>query len=106
MQPQPIASTTRPAAQRYRRRASGSRLRRAALEALETRIQFAESIYAFPAANGQMIYKPQPLGDHIEDFGNVGYMGGAVAIPDVPVKATIGPVAGDDEANIEAAIAS
>src|SRR5262249_3885447 len=36
---------------------------------------------------------------------NVGYMGGTVPIPDVPVKVTISPVAGDNEASIEAAIA-
>src|SRR5437667_87048 len=76
------------------------------LEALESRRLLAQSIYAFPGADGHMLYLPQPLGDHIEDYSNVGYMGGTVPIPDVAVKATVSPVAGDDEANIEAAIAT
>src|SRR6185503_6848450 len=78
----------------------------AVLETLENRRLFAESVWAYPAADGQMIYKPRDRGDHIMDFGNVGYMGGTVPLPDIPVKVTISPVAGDDEANIEGAIAA
>src|SRR3954451_5050787 len=75
------------------------RLRRAiapVLEAIEPRRYFANSIYAFPGADGHMLYQPQPLGDHIEDFSTAGYKGGTVPIPDVPVKVTVNPVAGDD----------
>src|SRR3954466_10177833 len=95
-----------------RRRNRTSILRRAAvaatvakLESLERRQLLAQSIYAFPGADGHLLYQPQPLGDHIEDYSNVGYMGGTVPLPDVPIKVTISPVASDDEANIEAAIA-
>src|SRR3954464_11780615 len=91
------------------RRSSRASIVRAAtttFEALETRRLLANSIYAYPGLDGHMLYKPQPLGDHIEDFSNVGYKGGTVAIPDVPTVVTISPVAGDDEASIEAAIAT
>jgi autotransporter-associated beta strand protein len=71
---------------------------------LESRRLLANSIWAFPGADGHMLYQPQPLGDHIQDYGMVGYMGGTVPIPNVPVKATISPVAGDNTANIQNAI--
>src|SRR4051794_757580 len=77
-----------------------------ALEAMESRRYFANSIYAFPGADGHMLYQPQPLGDHIQDYSTAGYKGGTVPIPDVPVKATVSPVAGDDAATIQAAINS
>src|SRR5262245_13915022 len=78
---------------------------RAAFEALESRQLLANSIWAYPGLDGNTIYRPRALGDHVQDYSNVGYMGGTVTIPDVPVKVTISPVAGDDEASIEAAIA-
>src|SRR6478752_3184284 len=74
------------------------------LQALESRRLFANSIYAFPGADGHMLYQPQPLGDHIQDYSTAGYMGGTVPIPDVPIKATVSPIAGDDAANIQNAI--
>jgi len=77
---------------------------RALLEAIEPRLLFANSIYAFPGADGHMLYQPQPLGDHIQDYSTAGYMGGTVPIPDVPIKATVSPIAGDDAANIQNAI--
>ncbi|MFT7621478.1 MAG: hypothetical protein ACI9WU_000641 [Myxococcota bacterium] len=40
----------------------------------------------------------------LPDFSYAGYMGGGVAIPDVPVKVSISPVDGDDRAQIQAAI--
>src|SRR5947208_16588376 len=82
------------------------RAARAAIETLEQRRLLANSIYAYTGADSHLLYKPQPLGDHIEDYSNVGYMGGAVPIPDVAVKATVSPVAGDDEGKSEAAIAT
>src|SRR4051812_35520870 len=74
------------------------------LEAMESRRYFANSIYAFPGADGHMLYQPQPLGDHIQDYSTAGYKGGTVPIPDVPVKVTISPVAGDDTTSIQNAI--
>src|SRR5436190_19883241 len=74
------------------------------LEAIESRRYFANSIYAFPGADGHMLYQPQPLGDHIQDYSTAGYKGGTVPIPDVSAKATVSPVAGDDAATIQAAI--
>ncbi len=88
-------------------RAGDRRIERAvcaAFEVLETRRLLANSIYAFPGADGHMLYQPQPLGDHIQDYSTAGYKGGTVPIPDVPVKVTISPVAGDDTANIQNAI--
>lgn len=41
----------------------------------------------------------------IPDFSYAGYKGGGVALPDVPVKKTLNPVAGDNRAQIQAAIA-
>src|SRR2546430_9019340 len=78
----------------------------AVLESMEPRRLFANSIYAFPGADGHMLYQPQPLGDHIQDYSTAGYMGGTVPIPDVPIKATVSPVAGDDASTIQAAIRS
>src|SRR5436190_23862098 len=76
------------------------------LEPIEPRRYFANSIYAFPGADGHMLYQPQPLGDHIQDYSTAGYKGGTVPIPDVPVKVTVNPVAGDDASTIQAAINS
>src|SRR5687768_930582 len=74
------------------------------IEALEARRLLAQSIWAYPGADGKLLYKPLPLGDKIQDFTSVGYMGGTVPIPNVPTKVTISPVAGDDTASIQAAI--
>src|SRR5437870_13587264 len=74
------------------------------LEPLELRRLLATSVWAYTGADGHMLYRPQPLGDKIEEYSNAGYMGGTVTIPDVPVKATVSPIAGDDTANIQAAI--
>src|SRR5215208_1827832 len=83
------------------------RLARAAMEALDRRVLMAQSIYAFPGADGIMLYMPQPLGDKIGDYSNVGYMGGTMPIPNVPVKLTLTEAPGDttdDTARIQAAI--
>src|SRR5262249_23786296 len=53
-----------------------------------------------------LLYKPQPLGDHIEDYSTAGYKGGTLPIPDVPVRYTVSPIAGDDTSTIQAAINS
>ena len=62
---------------------------RAAIETLEQRQLLANSIYAFPGADGHMLYKPLPLGDHIQDYSTVGYRGGTVPIPNLPAMANV-----------------
>ena len=76
----------------------------AAFEALEARRLLAQSIWAYPGADGKLLYKPLPLGDKIGDYTNVGYMAGLAPIPHVPTKVTVSPVAGDDTASIQSAI--
>ena len=60
----------------------------------------------FPGKDGKLQYAPDEQGDTIPDFSNCGYMGGGVAIPDVPVKVTLNPEKGakDDTQRIQAAI--
>jgi len=84
----------------------GQAIARAVVEALEIRQLLAQSIWAYPGADGHLLYKTQPLGDRIEDYSTAGYKGGTLPIPDVPVKATVSPVAGDDTSTIQAAINS
>jgi hypothetical protein len=56
-------------------------------------------------ANGKLEYKTTPSGDRILDFSHAGYMGGGVAIPDVPVKRTVKPTGGEDDTSaIQSAI--
>jgi hypothetical protein len=68
------------------------------------------SALAHTAPDGRLIYGPYAnQGDTRElnllpDWSSCGYMGGGVAIPDIPVRITISPVPGDDRANIQAAI--
>ena len=59
-----------------------------------------------PASTGRLIYVPDAEGDRILDFSDVGYQGrGTELIPDnIPNVVTVSPVAGDDTANIQAAI--
>ena len=65
---------------------------------------FSKLVY--PGKDGKLVYSPGEKGDVIPDFSNCGYMGGGVAIPDVPARATIepDPKAQDDTARIQAAI--
>ena len=62
------------------------------------------SAWVLPGASGRMICQPDALGNRVLDYSGVGYKGGTVPIPEVPVKVTISPVAGDDGASIQAAI--
>jgi len=63
----------------------------------------SEWVYAGP--DGKLVYKTTPVGDRIMDFSHAGYMGGGVALPTVPVKRTVEPSGGeDDAAAIQAAI--
>src|SRR5690349_449239 len=64
------------------------------------------SSMVYPGINGKLIYVADSLGNTIPDFSNAGYKGGGVAIPYVPVKATIWPGVGDNTRKIQAAIDS
>ncbi|MCX7009456.1 MAG: hypothetical protein NTY53_19805 [Kiritimatiellaeota bacterium] len=55
-------------------------------------------------ADGKLIYRADARGNRIPDFSNVGYRGGGVALPDVPVKVTVEPGEGDAGARIQAAL--
>ena len=56
-------------------------------------------------AAGKLVYKPlDQRGDRIMDFSSAGYLGGGVALPEVPTVMTIGPSGGDDSAAIQAAL--
>ena len=57
-----------------------------------------------PGVAGKLIYTADDQGNTIPDFSHAGYGGGGVAIPDVPVKETVWPVAGDNTSNMQAAI--
>jgi hypothetical protein len=53
---------------------------------------------------GKLAYKTLEKGDKIMDFSYAGYMGGGIAIPAVPVRVTLSPVAGDNTDAIQNAI--
>jgi len=75
----------------------------ATLHAAEPKI----SQWVHPGSDGKLVYKTTPKGDRIMDFSYAGYMGGGVAIPSVPVKATVKPsnaAGADDTAAIQKAI--
>ncbi len=69
---------------------------------------WAEENYSklvYPGPDGQLVYVPDEKGNIIPDFSHCGYMGGGVALPDVPVVLAIQPQAeGDDTARLQAAI--
>jgi hypothetical protein len=58
----------------------------------------------YPGPDGRLVYVPDEQGNTIHDASYAGYSGGGVAIPTVPVKETIWPVAGDNTAHVQAAI--
>src|SRR5436853_6666901 len=64
----------------------------------------AQSEWVRAEADGKLTYKTTPAGDRIMDFSHAGYMGGGVALPDVPVKRTVEPAEGDNTARIQAAL--
>jgi hypothetical protein len=57
------------------------------------------SEWVHPGADGKLAYKTTAAGDRIMDFSHAGYMGGGIALPTVPVKRTISPTGGDDDAS-------
>ena len=62
------------------------------------------SQWVHPGPDGKLVYKSDAQGNRIPDFSNVGYRGGGVALPDVPVQAVVEPAAGDAGARIQASI--
>ena len=59
----------------------------------------------YPGPDGRLVYMPDEKGNIIPDFSHCGYMGGGVALPDVPVVLTVRPQPeGDDTARLQAAI--
>jgi hypothetical protein len=62
----------------------------------------ASRVYA--GSDGRLVYVPDERGNIIHDASHAGYLGGGIAIPHVPVRETIWPVAGDNTAHVQAAI--
>jgi len=58
----------------------------------------------YPGTDNKLVYVPDELGNTVIDSSHAGYSGGGVAIPSIPVRETIWPVAGDNTENIQAAI--
>ncbi len=54
--------------------------------------------------DGRLAYAPDSLGNRIVDFSYAGYMAGAQAIPDAPIRVTVPAREGDATARIQAAI--
>ena len=76
----------------------------AALAANGLAAESSVSQWCHAGPDGKLIYKTTPAGDHLMDFSHAGYMGGGVAIPNVPVKRTVAPSDSDDTLAIQAAI--
>lgn len=62
------------------------------------------STWVHRGPDGRLVYRTDERGNRIPDFSNVGYRGGLVAVPDVPVRVTVEPGSGDAGARIQAAI--
>jgi hypothetical protein len=79
-----------------------------ALFASSATLRAAQSDWVHLGPDGKLVYKSTDTGDRIMDFSYAGYMGGGVALPDVPVKRTVQPPSGDpnkdDTPTIQAAI--
>lgn len=56
------------------------------------------------AEDGRLVYTPDSLGNRIVDFSYAGYMAGAQAIPDAPIRVVVPAREGDATARIQAAI--
>ncbi|MGX5820975.1 hypothetical protein ACWKWU_22450 [Chitinophaga lutea] len=62
------------------------------------------SEWVSPGNGRTLVYKTLPKGDRIPDFSYAGYGGGGISIPSPAATITIGPVEGDNSAQIQAAI--
>lgn len=58
----------------------------------------------YPGEDGKLVYVPDEQGNVIPDFSHALYDGGGQPIPTVPVREKVWPVAGDNTANLQAAI--
>jgi hypothetical protein len=50
------------------------------------------SVWVYPGSSGRLIHQPDAQDNHIVDSSGVGYMGGTVPLPNVPVVLAISPV--------------
>jgi hypothetical protein len=55
------------------------------------------SKWVYPDKSGKLIYKQTEKGDRIMDFSHAGYMGGGVALPNVPVCYTVNRISGMED---------
>ncbi len=62
---------------------------------VEAEENFSTRVY--PGEGGKLINVPDEQGNVIQDFSHCGYMGGGVALPEVPVVMTVWPEDGGDE---------
>jgi hypothetical protein len=58
----------------------------------------------YPGKDSRLVYIADELGNKIPDFSNVGFGGGGISIPTVPVVMELTPLAGDNTEHIQAAI--
>jgi hypothetical protein len=63
-----------------------------------------QSRWVHLGANGKLDYAQSPRGDRIPDFSSAGFLGGGVALPNVPAKRTVSPSGPDGTAAIQKAI--
>jgi len=76
----------------------------------DTPVGDGQSDLVYPGEDGRLVYAKHANTQEsnednvIPDFSHCGYMGGGVALPDVPVKRTLGPQSGDDRQRIQDAI--
>ncbi len=60
----------------------------------------------YPGVDNKLVYVADSSGNTIPDFSHAGYKGGGVAIPMVPIKATLWPILGDNTNHIQKVIDS
>ena len=84
--------------------AAGRRARVAAAPGPAGRGPRPDRVARLPRRRWQAGLRARRAGQHHSRCSHAGYGGGGVAIPTVPVSETIWPVAGDNTANIQAAI--
>lgn len=63
-----------------------------------------QSLAVFPDDDGNLVYVSDYRGNRIPDFSHVGFMGGEVPVPQVPVRIALTAEPGDDSERIQAAI--
>lgn len=60
--------------------------------------------FVYPGPDGRLVYDVHGRGNRIPDFSHCGYRGGGVALPEVPVQATLAATPGDNTARIQATL--